>query len=338
MFVDLHSDTGTRPTAAMREAIAAAEVGDEQLGEDPTTRALEARVSALLGQEHAVFLPTGSMANKVALATLTSPGDSVICDDRAHVFQFEAGGPAVVAGVLMAPIPSARGWFTADELRPRFSPPSNYKSHTSVVSLEQTHNFAGGVVWPLEAWDGVIAATRAFGASVHVDGARLLNAVVASGTPADRWAAGVDSVWIDLSKGLGCPGGAVLAGSSDFVREATRWKYRVGGALRQSGMLAAAGLYALDHNVERLADDHANARRLAEGLSALGCAVEAPETNMVFFDPSPTGVTIDELVAGLRKLDVRMTPVAGRIRAVTHLDVDAGAIERALGAAAEVLG
>ncbi len=339
MFVDLHSDTGTRPTAAMRAAMAAAEVGDEQLGEDPTTRALEERVAGLLGKDRAVFLATGSLANKVALATLTSPGDSVVCDHRAHVFQSEAGGAAIVAGVQMQPVHAERGWFDADALRSVLSPPGNhYKSHTSVVSIEQTHNFAGGTVWPLDAWDGVTGAAHEAGVTVHVDGARLLNAVAASGVPAGRWAAGVDTVWIDLSKGLGCPGGAVLAGDAAVIADAVRWKYRLGGALRQSGILAAAGMYALDHHVDRLADDHATARRLADGLTAAGMAVEAPETNMVFFDPAPTGLSVAEVVSGLRRRDVRVTPVAGRIRAVTHLDVGPDGIEQAVAATADVVG
>ncbi len=333
--VDLFSDTHTLPTPGMRRAIFDAEVGDEQLGEDPTTRALEERVAALCGTEAALLLPTGSMCNKVGVAALTRPGDAVVVDSRAHVLRFEGGGPAVLSGVVFEPIASERGHFDGGRLRAALNPGSVYQPRTSLVCLEQTHNFAGGTVWPIERYREVCSTAHEHGASVLTDGARLLNAVAASGVPARDWADPVDAVWIDFSKGLGAPGGAVLAGAAAFVADANRFKYLFGGAMRQSGMLAAACLYALDHHVERLPDDHARAARLASGLGDLGLLVEPPETNMVFFDPAP--LDAPGFVLALEERGVRMSLAAGRIRAVTHLGVDDSGIDRALAAAAEVV-
>lgn len=335
-LVDLFSDTHTLPTAGMRRAVAEAVVGDEQLGEDPTTRALEERVAGLLGMEAAVMLPTGSMCNKVGVAALTRPGDAVVVDSRAHVLRFEGGGPAVLSGVVFEPISTERGHFDVERLQAVLTEGSVYQPRTSLVSLEQTHNFAGGTVWPIGRYRAVCEAAHAHGASVLTDGARLLNAVAATGVPAREWAAPVDAIWIDFSKGLGAPGGAVLGGAAEVVERANRFKYLFGGAMRQSGMLAAACLYGLEHHAGRLADDHARAARLAEGLAGLGIAVEPPETNMVFFDPAPLGFTSRHFVAALDERGVRTSVAAGRIRAVTHLGVDDRGIERAIEAAADV--
>jgi len=284
-----------------------------------------------------VLMPTGSMCNKAGVAALTAPGDSVICDAMAHVLRFEGGGSAVLSGVLFEPLATDRGWFTPEQVSAVPLGGNVYQPRSALVCLENTHNFGGGSVWPIEVYEAVCSTARERGSAVFTDGARVLNAVVASGIPAERWAAPVDGIWIDLSKGLGCPGGAVLAGSEEFVAAATRFKYMFGGAMRQSGVLAAAGLYALDHHVERLADDHALAARLAAGLTEVGFAVEEPETNMVFFDPSPAGIGADEVVAGLAERGIRMSAVAGRIRAVTHLDVDEEGIEEAIEAARAVV-
>jgi threonine aldolase len=317
----------------MRQAMAEAEVGDEQLGEDPTTRRLEERVAELLGKEAALFLPTGSMCNKVAISALTRAGDAVVCDHRAHVYRFEGGGPAILSAVVFEPIITAHGHFTPHQLEAVLNKVSVYQPRTSLVSLEQTHNFAGGTVWPINQYEAVCATARDFGAAVYTDGARLLNAVAATGVPAARWAAPVDAMWIDFSKGLGAPGGAAIAGSAEFIAGANRFKYLYGGAMRQSGILAAAALYGLDHNIEALARDQANAERLAKGLTELRLTVEDPESNMVFFHP-PEGEDLVEFAAALGAAGVRAAPVAGRIRLVTHLGVSAADIESAIDAVA----
>lgn len=330
--IDLHSDTATRPTAAMRQAIADADVGDEQLGEDPTTRALEERVADLVGKQAALFLPSGSMANKVAVGAHTQPGDVIICDNRAHVFRWESGGPTIISGVSFEALATEHGRYSAEELETAYVAGTKYQPRTRLAWIEQTHNAGGGTVWSLADYEAVTGAAASLGLAVHVDGARLPNAVVATEVPFHRWAATVDSVWFDFSKGLGAPMGAVLAGTADFIAEANRFKYVVGGSLRQSGMMAAGCLHALDHHVDRLADDHANAARLAEGLADLGFAITAPVgTNMVYFDPEPAGISREALVDALGRTGIRLTVnPRGGIRAVTHLDVSTADIEDAL--------
>jgi threonine aldolase len=333
VVIDLFSDTHTLPSPGMRQAMAEAEVGDEQLGEDPTTRRLEERVAELLGKEAALFLPTGSMCNKVAISALTRAGEAVVCDHRAHVYRFEGGGPAILSAVVFEPIITPHGHFTPHQLAAALNPGSVYQPRTSLVSLEQTHNFAGGTVWPINQYEAVCATARDFGAAIYTDGARLLNAVAATGVPAARWAAPVDAMWIDFSKGLGAPGGAAIAGSAELIADANRFKYLYGGAMRQSGILAAAALYGLDHNIDALADDQANAERLAKGLTELGLTVEEPESNMVFFQP-PEGEDLADFAAALGAAGVRAAPVAGRIRLVTHLGVSAEDVEGAIRAIA----
>ena len=335
-MIDLFSDTHTLPTDAMRRAMADAEVGDEQLGEDPTTNRLQERVAELFGKEAALFLPSGSMCNKVGVAVFTRPGDTVVCDHQAHVLRFEGGGATVVAGVAFEPLHTEDGHFGPEQVEAVMSPGSVYSSRTSLVTLENTHNLAGGTVWPVDRYEAVCAVAHDHGAKVHVDGARLLNAVATSGVPATRWAAPADTIWLDFSKGLGAPAGAAIAGSQAVIEEATRFKYLLGGAMRQSGMLTSAALHALDHHVDRLADDHANAARLGEGLRDLGVDVTPPESNMVYFDPSPKGLSSEAFVSALD--GVRMSIVAGRVRAVTHLGVTGDDIEVAISASARVLG
>jgi len=336
-MIDLFSDTHTMPSEGMRRAMAEAEVGDSQLGEDPTTNRLQDAVAGLLGTEAALFLSTGSMCNKVAVAALTRPGDAVVCDHRSHVMRFEGGGATIVAGVSFEPIVTDDGAFTPEQLEAVMTGTNVYQPRTSLVALEQTHNFAGGTVWPIDRYEAVCAAARRHGAAVMTDGARLLNAVVASGVAADRWTAPVDAMWIDFSKGLGAPGGAALGGSADLVAEATRWMYRVGGAMRQSGVLAAAALYGLEHNVAGLERDHANARRLAEGLAETGVTLTDPATNMVFVDPTPAGVTAAGLAARLADAGVRVSQLGSRVRAVTHLGVSEDDVDRAVEAIRGVL-
>ncbi|MEA2166967.1 MAG: threonine aldolase [Solirubrobacteraceae bacterium] len=338
MAVNLHSDTQTKPTAGMRAAMAAAEVGDEQRMADPTVNALCERVCALLGVEAAVFLPTGTMCNQIALRVHVRPGgDAVFLHRTAHPLIAEAGGPAVVPGAFPVWLPGERGMFDADTLRAAlYADGDRYAPRNRLVSLEQTTNVAGGHVWPLEQWRAVQEVAFERGMAVHVDGARLMNAVIASGVPAADWAAGCDSVWIDFTKGLGAPLGAVMGGSAAFIDEAWRYKQMLGGAMRQAGIVAAGALYALDHHVERLAEDHANARRLAEGLAELpGVVIDAAvTTNIVVFEVPDAPA----FVAGLDALGVDMLDMGPTtIRAVTHLDVTAADIDTALAAAASVL-
>lgn len=340
-MIDLYSDTKSKPTEAMRRAIATAEVGDEQKDEDPTVNALCARIVEMTGKEAAVFLPSGTMANQIALAIHCRPGDEVICDRTAHIVNFEAGGPAAHAGAMIRTIDGERGVFGPEAVRAAIRTPNRYAPRSAMLSLEQTSNLGGGRVWPLATLRAVCAEARAAGLACHLDGARLMNAVVASGVPVRDWAEPVDSLWIDFTKGLGAPVGAALAGSRDFIAQAWRLKQRMGGAMRQAGIVAAAGLYALDHHVERLADDHANARALAEGLSALpGIALPLgmPETNILFFDVAGTGRSAAEIVAACKARGVETGAFAPTvIRAVTHIGVSAADIATAVAVMREVL-
>jgi threonine aldolase len=336
--VDLYSDTVTRPTADMRRFMCEAEVGDEQKMEDPTVNALCAMVADLLGKEAAVFLPSGTMCNEIALRVHARPGEEVIAHHTAHPIHFETGGPGALAGVNMRSIDGARGQFDAAAVDAAVRPASRHFPRSRLVWVEQTSNLGGGSVWPLARIEAVTAAARRHGLATHLDGARLMNAVVASGVAARDYAAPFDSAWIDFTKGLGAPVGAALAGSRAFIDEAWRCKQQMGGAMRQAGIIAAAGIYALRHHVKRLADDHANARRLAEGLAALPGVTLDPasvETNIVFFETTGHAAGI---VERLLARGIRMGALGPHtVRAVTHLDVDAAGIERALGVAREVL-
>ena len=340
-LIDLSSDTATRPSPGMRKAMAEAEVGDEQKAEDPTTNALQERVAALLGKEAAVFLPSGTMCNQIALLVHCRPGDEVIAADMAHIFTSEAGGGSALAGAQTWPLATKRGIFGAAAVEAAVRDAGPHSPRSRLAAVEQTVNRGGGSVWPLDALEDVARTAKRHGLAMHMDGARILNAVVASGIAAKRMAGPCDSVWVDLSKGLGCPIGGVLAGSKAFIDDAWRWKHRMGGALRQSGMLAAAGIYALDHNVERLAEDHGNARRLAQMLGNLaGIRIMNPEveTNIVFIDPTASGLKPKDIVAALLRHNVRMgTSYGGMIRAVTHLDVTANDMETAARAFGDVV-
>jgi threonine aldolase len=338
--VDLYSDTVTRPTADMRRFMCEAEVGDEQKLEDPTVNQLCEMVAELLGKEAAVFLPSGTMCNEIALRVHGRPGDEVIAHRTAHPIHFESGGPAALAGVNMRPIDGPRGQFDADTVEAAVRPPFRHFPRSRLLWVEQTSNLGGGSVWPLARIEAVTGVARRHGLATHLDGARLMNAVVASGVAARDYAAPFDSAWIDFTKGLGAPVGAALAGSRAFVEEAWRLKQQMGGAMRQAGIIAAGGVYALRHHVKRLADDHANARRLAEGLAVLpGVSLDPAtvETNIVFFELTGA-LGAPAFVDLLLARGVRMGALGPRtIRAVTHLDVDASGIERALAAARLVL-
>ncbi len=330
--VNLYSDTQTRPTAAMKEAMMVAETGDEQGGLDPTVDALCDRMAALLGTEAAVFLPSGTMCNQIAMLVHCAPGDAILAHKTAHILTSEGGGAAALAGAQIMPLEGEGGQYTPQTLRAAIWAPSRHAPPQTLVAVEQTANLGGGTIWALDALREVAEIAHAHGMATHMDGARLLNATVAAGIAPSDMVAGYDSVWLDFTKGLGAPLGAVLCGSSAFIDKAWRWKQRLGGALRQAGICASACLYALDHHVDRLAEDHVNAAALARGLAQIeGITVQMPQTNLVFFDTQATGRTAGEIATALRQEGVMISTMGPyRGRACTHLDVDAEGIETAL--------
>ena len=337
--IDLYSDTQTRPTPAMRKAMAEAEVGDEQRGEDPTVNKLNAMVAKLLGKDGAVFLPSGTMCNQIAILVHCRPGDEVIADKSAHIINSEAGGPATFAGVMVRPLDGKRGVYTVDQMEAAVRGVKRNAPRSTLVVAEQTANSGGGTVWPLETLREVATTAKRHGLLMHMDGARLMNAVIASGVAAKNFAEPFDSLWIDLSKGLGCPVGAVLAGGREFIAEAWTWKQRMGGAMRQAGVIAAAGVHALEHHVDRMAEDHENARAFAEAIANLpGIAVEeGVDSNMVFFNVEGTGLPAAEIHNRLLERGIRIGAYDRyRMRAVTHLDVNREAVVAAAEAVREV--
>jgi threonine aldolase len=340
--IDLRSDTMTRPSQAMREAMANAEVGDEQWFEDPTVTALERRVAALLDHEAAVYLPSATMANEIALVVLGQRGTELIAEASSHIMISEAGGPAVHAGLQTRGLVGDRGRLSPEQIRSTARVGHSFHSPlTSVVALENTHNQSGATVWPLDELAAAVDTAHELGLRVHLDGARLFNAAVALGVAPAAIAAQVDTVQICFSKGLGCPLGAVIAGSEELMVRARVEKHRFGGAMRQAGIVAAAGLYALDHNVERLAEDHARARRLAEGWDERGVPVDLDrvETNFVQVDVAALGLLPMDAIERLAAAGVGLSPTrGGRLRAVTHLDVSDEDVERALELVPEALG
>ena len=337
--VDLSSDTVTRPTRAMRQFMCEAEVGDEQKGEDPTVNLLQEMVAELLGKETALFLPSGTMCNEIAMRLHCRPGDEMLAHRTAHPIHYETGGPAALAGVNVSALDGARGQYDAGAVAAAIRPENRYMPRTRLVWVEQTSNLGGGSVWPLETIAAVTGVARQRGLRTHLDGARLMNAVVASGISARDYAAPFDTAWIDFTKGLGAPVGAAIAGSRELIAEAWRFKQQMGGAMRQAGIIAAGGVFALRHHVKRLADDHGNARRLAEALAELPGVVLDPasvETNIVIFELRGA-LDAAAAVAALLERGVRMGAMGPRtVRAVTHLDVSATQVERAVEAARAV--
>jgi threonine aldolase len=324
--IDLRSDTMTRPSPGMREAMARAEVGDEQYGEDPTVSALEQRTAALLGQEAAVYLPSATMGNQIALSILSRRGDELIVEESAHIVVAELGGAARHSGLQLRLLRGDRGRLAPEQIRAAYRAGSFHTPPTGLLTLEDTHNLAGGAVWPLDELDAAVAAARELGIAVHLDGARLMNAAVALGVPAARIASQFDAVTLCLSKGLGCPLGALIAGSRELMERARREKHAFGGAMRQAGIVAASGLYALDHNVGRLDEDHARARTLGEAWAAAGLRARA-ETNFVQVEVAD----VRDAVARLRAVGVALSPTRpGVLRAVTHLDITDEDVERAI--------
>ena len=336
--INLLSDTQTRPTPGMREAMARAEVGDEQVGDDPSVNLLCDRVADLMGKEAAVFLPSGTMCNVTATLVHCRPGDEILAHVSAHIIAREGGAHAALGGFQITPLHGADGKFTPDTFRAALHPRTRYQPPQTLVSAEQTANIGGGTIWKKTDLDEVVKIAKTNGLATHMDGARLLNATVATGISAREMTAGWDSAWIDFSKGLGAPIGAVIAGTRDFIDEVWRWKQRLGGSMRQAGICAAACTYALDHHVDRLAEDHANARALARGLAQIeSIEVQEPETNLVFFRPDDTGVSATDMVAALNKRGVQIAVMDGRIRACTHLDVTAAMIEEMVGHVREIV-
>ncbi|WP_298855853.1 threonine aldolase family protein [uncultured Ruegeria sp.] len=327
---DFYADTKTKPTPEMRRTVLDCVVGDEQKDEDPTTTELCARVAKLLGKEAAVFLPSGTMCNEIAIKVHTNPGDEIICEQSCHIINFETGGPAAISSVMIKALHGRNGMFTPDQLLGAIRPDSRYMPQSTLLCVEQTANMGGGAIWPLEQLQAVSAVAKDAGLATHMDGARLMNAVVKSGIPAATYAEGFDTVWIDFTKGLAAPVGAVLAGSHEFIAKAWRLKQQIGGAMRQSGIVASMCLYALDHHVDRLADDHTLASNLGDQISQLALVKEVlpVETNIVIFDLKDAAPTAAEIVARLRA-DGILAGAFGtrRIRIVTHIDVNATAGE-----------
>ncbi len=337
-LIDLRSDTVTRPSPGMRAAMAAAEVGDDVYGEDPTINRLETAIAALLGKEAAVFVPTGTMANQIALGAHLAPGEEVILDAGAHCLNYEAGALAALWGAQPMALSTPRGIFTAADVERAIRPANDHLPRTALVEMENTHNRGGGTVWPLGQMREVSELAKRRGLKVHLDGARLFNAQTASGVAAREFAACADTVSTCFSKGLGAPAGSALCGDAATIKRARKLRKRLGGAMRQSGVLAAAALYALENNVERLAEDHANARRLAEGLAnvrGLTVDVRAVESNILFAGTAPGEAP--GVLTRMREAGVLANAEAARIRLVTHLDVNAADIDEAVARIARVM-
>ncbi len=337
-IVDLRSDTVTRPSPGMRQAIAEAEVGDDVLGDDPTVKVLQERLAELLGKEASLFFPSGTQANQTGILVNTRPGTEAICEANAHVLHYEFAGAATWSGVQLRPVVTEEGVLTADLARPYVRPESPHLMRTALICAENTHNMAGGKVMPLAVLKELRGLANEHGLALHLDGARLWNAAAATGVAAAEFAARADTVMVCFSKGLGAPIGSALAGTAEAMARAHAWRKRLGGGMRQVGILAAAGLYALEQNLPRLAEDHARARRLAEFVDGLdGFRVIPPDTNIIMIDVERDDMAPGDVVSFLEERGVWiLTTGLGRLRAVTHLDVDDAGIERACAAFEEL--
>lgn len=342
MIVDLRSDTFTKPSPGMREAIAGAEVGDDVFGEDPTVNLLQERVASMLGKEAGLFVASGTMGNQVAVNAHTQPGDEVILEATAHIFMYEAGAPGLLSGVQLKTVPGALGVLSAEQVEDAIRPENYHFPPTRLICLENTHNTAGGTIFPLDEIKRIREVADARGLSMHLDGARLWNASVASGIPLDEWAQAFDSVSVCFSKGLGAPVGSLLAGSEAFIRRAHRYRKVYGGGMRQAGIIAAGALYAVEHNIERLEEDHRDARRLAESVASLpGVSIDmdSVQTNIVYMEVEGAKYTAQQIVEKLRNGGILMLALGkSRIRAVTHMDIPEGGIDRAIHGFKQLLG
>jgi threonine aldolase len=332
-LIDLRSDTVTRPTEGMRRAMAEAALGDDVFGEDPTVNRLEEYVAELLGKEAAIYAPSGTMTNQIGVFVSTGRGDEVLLHEGAHVFVYEAGAPALISGVQVRTLPGEGGRISPETLRSAVRPENVHFPRSRLLCLENTHNTAGGRVYPLEDFAAVAAEARELGIKVHLDGARLFNAQAATGTPAREWCEHADTVSVCSSKGLGAPVGSLLAGSEETIGEARRARKAFGGGMRQAGVIAAGSLYAFEHHTERLAEDHERAKRLAGGLRDAGYSAEPPETNIVLVEVGEA----DRFLGALAREGVLATPMsASSVRLCTHLDVGDEEVEAAIEAASRI--
>jgi threonine aldolase len=340
-FIDLRSDTVTKPTPPMRKAMAEAEVGDDVFGEDPTVNALQEKVAQLLGKETAIFVPSGTMANQLAIKVHTQPGDEVIIEATSHPYNFEGGAGAALSGVQFYCLKGLRGILDASQIEEAIRSEDHHFPVTRLVCLENTHNRGGGSIYPIEKIAEIYRLARSRGLLIHLDGARLWNASVATGIKPHEYAQWADSVSVCLSKGLGAPIGSLVVGSKTFIDRVHRFRKMFGGGMRQVGIIAAAGIYALDHHIERLGEDHQNAKHLALGLNELkGVSIDPDqvETNIIIFNIADTGMTAFQMTEGMKKNGVLIHPVTKtQIRLVTHLDVSSEDIETALKAFKKVL-
>jgi threonine aldolase len=331
--IDLRSDTVTRPTEEMRRVMAEAPVGDDVFGEDPTINRLERYVAELLGKEAAVYAPSGTMTNQIGVYVNTARGEEMLLHEQAHIFNYEAGAPALLSGVQVRPLAAKGAVITPETVRAAVRPENYHFPRPTLLCLENTHNATGGKIFPLEDFAAAAEEARELGMKVHLDGARLFNAQIATGVPAREWAAHADTVSVCSSKGLGAPVGSLLAGSEEIIREARRARKAFGGGMRQAGIIAAASLYAFENNIDRLAEDHERAKRLAEGLSEAGLYVEPPETNLLLAEVGDA----TSFLGALARKGVLTTPrSASAVRFCTHLDVDDEDVEKAIEAAAKV--
>lgn len=340
-LIDLRSDTVTKPTPEMRKAMAEAEVGDDVFGDDPTVNRLQERVAALLGKEAAIYVPSGSMANQTSIRAQTQPGEEIIAHADSHIYHYEAGAPAALSGCSLRLLPGERGLFDADAVRAAVRPPDSHFPRSSLVVVENTHNRGGGTCWSVEAVAKIREVADEFGMKMHLDGARLMNCCVARGRKPTDYTKYFDTVSICFSKGLGAPVGSAVAGTRDMIKRVHRYRKMFGGGMRQAGVIAAGALYALEHHVERLAEDHANAKKLAQAIAEMpnvSIDLNSVETNILYFDVSPSFGPAKALCDALRERGVLMISTAPqRIRAVTHLDVSADAIDRAVAMLKNVL-
>ncbi len=333
-YIDLRSDTVTRPSRPMLEAMMRAEVGDDVFGEDPTVNQLQQTIAALFGKEAALFVPSGTMGNEVCIKVHTNPGDEIIVDEDSHIFVYETAAPSMLSGVQMMPIPNRKGVITAQQIREVIRPKVYWMPKTQLICLENTHGRSGASVFPIDEMKRIREVALENNINVHLDGARLWNASVATGIPVADYARYVDSLSVCFSKGLGAPVGSIIIGSKEFVEEARKYRKLFGGGMRQVGILAAAALFALEHNVDRLNEDHAKARTFAVGLSGLNTLKVDPDdvqTNMVILETVNTGMSQSEVLDLLKSKSVLLTPErASCIRAVFHLDVTMEEVKRAI--------
>jgi threonine aldolase len=332
-IIDLRSDTVTKPTPGMIAAMAAAEVGDDVYSEDPTVNRLEARVAELFGKETALFVPSGSMSNQIAVKTHTQPGDELICEEFCHIYNWEAGGPAFLSGVMCRTIRAEYGIIELEQLGDKIRPINDHMVRTRLVCLENTHNRGGGRIFPIDKVREISVWARENKLSMHLDGARLWNAIVATKVPAAEWASHFDTISVCFSKGLGAPIGSALVGPAEFITRARRYRKIFGGAMRQAGVIAAAAIFALDHHVDRLAEDHRNAKLIAEAVADVpGLRLDPPDvhTNLVWFEVEPDMGPAKEVIARLKARGILIGGGDGRVlRACTHLDISASDAERA---------